>query len=114
MTSKPRPTLRLGMSLGVTRLLPRWGPAYRQHDPDLGSCSERTKAYPILPLGVPGARGRASSGGIREELSTDAWCAGGLARSSCDPPACRSGWGSEGAGSSGLMSVINQFVGGVA
>jgi len=34
------------MSLGDTRLLPRWGPAYRQHDSDPGSRSERTKACP--------------------------------------------------------------------
>jgi hypothetical protein len=46
------------------------------------------------------ARGRTPSGGIREELSTVAGSAGGLARGSCDPPAYRSGLGSEGAGSS--------------
>ena len=40
-------------------------------------------------------------------------CAGGLARSSCDPPAYRSGLGSQGAGSSRLMSVINRK-GGIA
>jgi hypothetical protein len=45
-------------------------------------------------------RGRIPSGRIREEESTDAGHAGGLARSSCDPPAYRSGLGSEGAGSS--------------
>jgi hypothetical protein len=68
------------MSLGDTRLLPRWGPAYRQHEPDLGSRTERVKANPILPpAGWSGARGRTPSGGIREGLSTDA---GTLA----DPP----------------------------
>jgi hypothetical protein len=34
--------------------------------------------------------------------------AGGLARSNCDPPAYRSGLGSEGVGPSRLMSVINR------
>jgi len=37
MTSKPGLHFGLGISLGVTRLLPRRRPAYRQHEPDLGS-----------------------------------------------------------------------------
>src|SRR6266481_3608396 len=83
-TSKPRPRVRLGKNLGDSRLLPRWCPAYRQHESGPGSCTERAKAHPILPAGERGARGRTPSGRIREEESTDAWCAGGLARSSCD------------------------------
>src|SRR5215813_8691936 len=50
-TSKPRPRVRLGKNLGDSRLLPRWCPAYRQHEPGPGSCTERAKAHPILPLG---------------------------------------------------------------
>lgn len=106
MTSKPRLHPRRGMSLGDTRVLPKRGPAYRQHDLDLGSRTERTKARPETttacgvvrenskrrkPRGAEYRRGRA----------------GGLACSSCDPPAYRSGLGSKGAGPSGLMRVIN-------
>ncbi len=49
--TRPRQPFSLGMSLGDTRLLPRWGPAYRQHDPGLGSCSERAKACPDTASG---------------------------------------------------------------
>ena len=101
MTSKPGLLLRPGMSLGVTRLLPRRRPAYRQHDPDLGSSMERVKASSDTVAGVSAARGRASSGRIREEQSTVAGHAGGLARSSCEPPAYRSGWGAKGRGRPG-------------
>jgi len=106
-TSKPRPEVCLGMSLGDIRLLPRWCPAYRQHEPGPGSRTERVKARPI-PSGWVPARGRTPSGGIREEQSTEAWRAGGLARSSCEPPAYRSGSGSEGAGSFGLVRGVNR------
>src|SRR6266540_1889112 len=51
MISKPRRRIGLGMSLGDTRLLPRWGPAYRQHEPDLGSRTERAKACPDTAAG---------------------------------------------------------------
>ena len=107
-TSKPRPEVCLGMSLGDIRLLPRWCPAYRQHEPGPGSRMERVKARPILSAGGSVARGRTPSGGIREEQSTDAWRAGGLARSSCEPPAYRSGSGSQGAGPFRLAWVVNR------
>jgi hypothetical protein len=107
-TSKPRPEVSLGMSLGDIRLLPRWCPAYRQHEPGPGSRMERVKARPILSAGLPVARGRTPSGGNREEQSTEAWRAGGPARSSCDPPAYRSGSGSEGAGSFRPVCVVNR------
>ncbi len=81
MTSKPRPPHCLGMSLGGARVLPRRRPAYRQHDPDRGSFMERVKARLDTAAGRPVARGRTPSGGIREELSTVAASAGGLARS---------------------------------
>ena len=42
------------MSLGDTRVLPRWGPAYRQHDLDPGSRLERAKARPETTAGVTG------------------------------------------------------------
>jgi hypothetical protein len=100
-TSKPGLLLRPGMSLGGTRLLPRRRPAYRQHEPDLGSSMERVKAYPETAAGRLAARGRALSGRIREEQSTVAGCAGGLARSSCEASAYRSGGGAKGRGCSG-------------
>src|SRR3982750_4429319 len=46
MTSKPRPEVSLGMSLGDIRLPPRRCPAYRQHEPGPGSRTERVKACP--------------------------------------------------------------------
>jgi hypothetical protein len=101
MTSKPGSLLRPGMSLGDTRLLPRRRSAYRQHDPDRGASMERVKACPDTAAGVPVARGRAPSGRIREEQSTVAGCAGGLARSSCEASAYRSGGGAKGRGRSG-------------
>jgi len=69
---------------------------------------ERVKARPMPSAGSSVARGRTPNGGNREGRSTDARRAGGLARSSCDPPACRSGLGSEGVGLFGLMSVVNR------
>src|SRR3954470_22198059 len=72
MTSKPRPEVSLGMSLGDIRLLPRWCPAYRQHEPGPGSRMERVKADPDTVHRVTGGERRAPSGGIREEQSTDA------------------------------------------
>jgi hypothetical protein len=101
MASKPRPPICLGMSLGVTRSLPRRRPVYRQHEPDQGSSMERVKVHPETAAGRPAARGRTPSGRIREEQSTVAGCAGGLARSSCEPPAYRSGGGAKGRGCPG-------------
>jgi hypothetical protein len=101
LTSKPRPPVCLGRSLGDTRLLPRRRPAYRQHEPDLGSSMERVKANSDIAAGVPVARGRAPSGRIREGQSTGAGYAGGLARSSCEASAYRSGGGAKGRGRPG-------------
>ncbi len=101
MTSKPGLHHDPGMSLGGARVLPRRRPAYRQHDPDQGSSMEHVKAYPETAAGSPAARGSAPSGRIREELSTVAGCAGGLARSSCEASAYRSGGGAKGRGRSG-------------
>src|ERR1035441_1970340 len=100
-TSKPGSLLRPGMSLGVTRLLPRRRPAYRQHEPDSGASMERVKASPDTVAGAPAARGRAPSGRIREEQSTVAGHAGGLARSSWEASAYRSGGGAKGRGRPG-------------
>jgi hypothetical protein len=100
-TSEPGSHLCPGMSLGGTRLLPRRRPAYRQHEPDLGSSMERVKACPDTAAGGLAVRGRAPSGRIREEQSTVAGRAGGLARSSCEAPAYRSGGGAKGRGCSG-------------
>ena len=48
MTSKPGSGLCSGMSLGVTRLLPRRCPAYRQHESGPGSRTEHVKAWPDI------------------------------------------------------------------
>ena len=97
-TSKPGSHLCPGISLGETRLLPRRHPAYRQHDPDRGASMERVKASPDTAAVPSAARGRSPSGRIREELSTVAGRAGGLARSSCEASAYRSGCGAKGRG----------------
>lgn len=73
MTSKPGSGLCSGMSLGVTRLLPRWCPACRQHESGPGSRMEHVKARPDTVTRQLVARGRTPSGGIRKELSTVAW-----------------------------------------
>jgi hypothetical protein len=101
-TSKPGSHHNPGMSLGGARVLPRRRPAYRQHEPDQGSSTEHVKASPDTAAGEPAARGRTPSGGIREEQSTVAGHAGGLARSSWEAPAYRSGGGAKGRGRSGL------------
>ena len=59
---------------------------------------ERVKASPDTVAGAPAARGRAPSGRIREEQSTVAGHAGGLARSSWEASAYRSGCGAKGRG----------------
>jgi hypothetical protein len=102
MASKPGLLLYPGMSLAATRLLARRRPAYRQHEPDRGASMERVKAHPETAAGGPAARGRAPSDRIREEQSTVAGCAGGLARSSCEVRAYRSVGGAKGRGCSGL------------
>ena len=96
MTSKPGFGLCSGMSLGVTRLLPRWCPAYRQHESGPGSRTEHVKARLDTVTEQLVARGRTPSGGIRKEPSTVAGRAGGLTRSSCEVPAYRSGGGAKG------------------
>jgi hypothetical protein len=101
-TSEPGSHLCPGMSLGATRLLPRRRPAYRQHEPDQGCSMERVKAHPGTVAGRLAASGRAPSGRSREEQSTVAGCAGGLARSSCEASAYRSGSGAKGRGRPGL------------
>jgi hypothetical protein len=84
LTSKPGLAPCSGKNLGDIRLLPRWCPAYRQHEPGPGSRMEHVKARTILLNRIQGcggcgeARGRTSSGRIREELST---VAGALADS---------------------------------
>ena len=45
-TSKPGPVSCSGKNLGDIRLLPRWCPAYRQHEPGRGSRMERVKVSP--------------------------------------------------------------------
>jgi hypothetical protein len=62
---------------------------------------ERVKVNPDIVARCSAARGRPPSGGIREGLSTVAGLAGGLARSSCEPAAYRSGGGAKGRGCPG-------------
>jgi hypothetical protein len=88
----------LGSVWGLPDVLPRRHPAYRQHDPDRGASMERVKASPDTAAVPSAARGRSPSGRIREELSTVAGHAGGLARSSCEASAYRSGCGAKGRG----------------
>ena len=107
MTSKPRPESCLGMSLGDSRLLPRWCPAYRQHEPGPGSRTERVKACPDTVRLVTGEREGSKRRNPRGAEYRRGG-AGGPARSSCDPPAYRSGLGSEGAGSFRLEQVVNR------
>jgi hypothetical protein len=92
----------LGRAWGLPGLLPRRHPAYRQHEPDRGASMERVKAHPETAAEELVARGRTPSGGIREGQSTVAGCAGGLARSSCEVSAYRSGGGAKGRGRPGL------------
>jgi hypothetical protein len=76
MTSKPGTSPFSGMNLGDIRLLPRWCPAYRQHEPGPGSRMVLVKARTILRNriqrrgGAGEAIGRIPSGRIREGLST--------------------------------------------
>jgi hypothetical protein len=102
MMSKPGSSSCPGRSLGVTRLLPRRHPAYRQHEPDQGASMERVKTHPETATDGLVARGRTPSGRIREEQSTVAGSVGGLARSSCEASAYRSGGGAKGRGRPGL------------
>ena len=62
---------------------------------------ERVKANPDTAAVPSAARGRSPSGRTREELSTVAGRAGGLARSSCEASAYRSGCGAKGRGRPG-------------
>lgn len=106
LTSKPGLAPHPGISLGDIRLPPRWCPAYRQHEPGPGSRTEHVKARkirPVLGLKVRPGRGERENPKRQNPQGEEYRCgsAGGLVRSSCDPPAYRSGLGSEGMGSSG-------------
>src|SRR5664279_5088863 len=78
MASKPELVPYSGRNLGDSRLLPRWCPAYRQHEPGPGSRLELVKARTDTAASASEhgwcgvVRGRTPSGGIREGLSTDA------------------------------------------
>ena len=60
------------MSLGATCLLPRWRPAWRRRDLDLGSCVERGNLFSDV-------KGGAQMGGPHECQSTNAEDRGGAA-----------------------------------
>lgn len=96
------------MNLGDIRLLPRWCPAYRQHEPGPGSRMERVKAYPDTVRRVTGGEREGSKRQNPRGAEYRCGGAGGLARSSCDPPAYRSGLGSEGVRSFRLARAVNR------
>ena len=108
LTSKPRPEVSLGRSLGDIRLLPRWCPAYRQHEPGPGSRMERVKADPDTDVPAVGRERENSKRRNPRGAEYRSGAAGGLARSSCEPPAYRSGSGSQGAGSFRLAYTVNR------
>src|SRR6266545_4764843 len=102
MISKPRRRTGLGMSLGDTRLLPRWVRHIGSMSPILALVRNVRRRAPIRPpAGRPEARGRTPSGGNREERSTDA---GTLADSSVVAVILLRiavGWGAKGRGRPG-------------
>jgi hypothetical protein len=108
MTSKPRPDVSLGIGLGDIRLLPRRCPAYRQHEPGPGSRMERVKADPDTVRWVTGGERKNSKRRKPQGAEYRSGAAGGLARSSCEPTAYRSGSGSQGAGSFRLAHAVNR------
>jgi hypothetical protein len=59
MTSKPELLIYSGKNLGDSCLLPRWCPAYRQHEPGPGSRLEHVKACPdtVFDLARQGGQG---------------------------------------------------------
>ncbi len=69
---------------------------------------ERVKASPDTAAAPSAAKGRPPSGEIREELSTVAGRAGGLARSSWEASAYRSGGGAKGRGRLGETDGVNR------
>jgi hypothetical protein len=96
------------MNLGDIRLLPRWCPAYRQHEPGPGSHMERVKACPDTAHRVAGGEREGSKRRNPRGAEYRSGDAGGLAGSSCEPPAYRSGSGSQGAGSFRLARAVNR------
>jgi hypothetical protein len=91
MRSKPGLLGWPGMSLGDTRVLPRWSPAWRWRELGPGSGVERVNlssracGRPVERLWPAVVRGRESSKRLnREGLSTDAGHRGGPPRGSDD------------------------------
>src|SRR5660398_92871 len=68
MTSRPESAPCSGKNLGDIRLLPRWCPAYRQHEPSPGSRVEHVKARPE----TAGQHSNRLSAELREEFSLSA------------------------------------------
>jgi hypothetical protein len=109
MASEPGRFLGPGMSLGGTRLLLRWRPAYRQHEPSLGSRTEHVNAWPDTAAGSdPGGEREDPKRRKREGQSTVAGRAGGLSRSSCEVLAYRGRGGAKGRGRPGLCEMGNR------
>ena len=72
------------------------------------SCAEREKACPDTAAPVRVVRGSVPGGGNREGLSTDAGCAGGLARGSCEASAGHGGRGAKGPGHLWFVRPVNR------
>src|SRR5664280_1195189 len=79
-TSEPEAGLYSGMNLGDSRLLPRWCPAYRQHEPGPGSRLEHVKARPDTGVSVP--KGNEWGGHARGSDETHLKCSRSGARAS--------------------------------
>jgi len=81
--SKPGADPTSGISLADALRLPKRRPAYRRHESQPGSCTERENLDCTERENLDGdAKGKSTSGSNREAESTDAPARGGLLRSS--------------------------------
>jgi len=81
--SKPGADPASGISLEEALILPKRHPAYRRHESQPGSCTERENLDCTERENLDGdAKGKSTSGSNREAESTDAPARGGLLRSS--------------------------------
>ena len=81
--SKPGLTRPPGSAWGMPLRLPKRRPAYRRHESQPGSCTERENLDCTERENLDGdAKGKSTSGSNREAESTDAPARGGLLRSS--------------------------------
>src|SRR6185436_17540843 len=87
--SKPGADPTSGISLADALRLPKRRPAYRRHESQPGSCTERENLDCTERENLDGdAKGKSTSGYNREAESTDAPARGGLLRSSDEAGKC--------------------------